>query len=77
MTVIKDISLNMVAAIDDEIGYSWRNGELPLGEHEGCTDVTLKEGAMIKAYTDGTIVIDIGGMLAFLPSGGYKEVTIT
>lgn len=77
MIVIKDISLNMVAAIDDEIGYSWRNGALPLGELEGCADVTLEEGVIFKAYTDGTIVLDIGGKIAFLPSGGYKEVTIT
>ena len=77
MIVIKVMSTNMVKEIDNELGYSWREGALPRSEFDDCVDVTLGESVIFKAYTDGSIVIDIGGYKAFLPSGAYKEVTIT
>ena len=77
MIVIRDVGLNLVGALDDELGYSWRDGALPEGLLEGCVDVTLEEAVIMKAYTDGTIILDIGGNKAFLANGGYREVTIT
>lgn len=77
MIVIKDISLNLVGAIDDELGYNWRDGVLPDGEFEDCVDVKLEEAVILKAYTDGTLTLDIGGNKTFLASGSYKEVVIT
>ena len=77
MIVIKEISLNLVGAIDEELGYHWRDGALPEGEFDECVNVKLEESVIFKAYTDGTITLDVGGYKAFLPSGSYKEVTIT
>lgn len=77
MIVIRDVGLNLVGALDDELGYSWRDGALPEGLLEGCVDVTLSDSAIMKAYSDGTIILDIGGNKTFLASGGYREVTIT
>lgn len=77
MIVIKDISLNLVGAIDEEIGYSWRDGALPNGETTNCVDVELDEAVILKAYTDGTLTLDIGGNKTFLASGSYREVVIS
>lgn len=77
MIVIKEISLNLVGAIDDELGYNWRDGVLPDGELEDCVDVKLEEAVILKAYADGTLTLDIGGNKTFLASGSYKEVVIS
>lgn len=77
MIVIKEISLNLVGAIDDELGYNWRDGGLRDGEREGHVDVKLGEAVIFKAHTDGTLILNIGGYKAILASGGYKEVVIT
>lgn len=76
MIVIKEISLNLVGAIDDELGYNWRDGGLHDGELEGNVDVKLGEAVILKAHTDGTLILNIGGYKAILASGGYKEVVI-
>lgn len=77
MIVIKDISLNFVGAIDEEIGHDWRDGFLPEGTCTDNVNVELAESVILKAYDDGTLTLDIGGNKAFIPSGSYREVTIT
>lgn len=76
MIVIKDISLNLVGAIDEEIGYNWRDGVLSDGMGTDV-NVELAEAVILKAYDDGTLTLDIGGNKASIPSGSYREVTIT
>ena len=76
MIVIKDISLNLVGAIDEEIGYNWRDSVLSEGMGTDV-NVELAEAVILKAYDDGTLTLDIGGNKAFIPSGSYREVTIT
>ena len=76
MIVIKDISLNLVGAIDEEIGYNWRDGVLSEGMSTDV-NVELAEAVILKAYGDGTLTLDIGGNKASIPSGSYREVTIT
>ena len=77
MIVIKDISLNLVGAIDEEIGCDWRDGSFIAGTSEDNVCVVLAEAVILKAYDDGTLTLDIGGNKASIPSGSYREVTIT
>ena len=77
MIVIKDVPLKIIGELDEELGHYWRNGNLPLGMTDGYANVTLGENVIFKAYTDGLVVLDIGGNKAFIPSESYREVTIT
>ena len=77
MIVIRSMSLKAVARLDEELGHLWRLGKLPDADAEGCADATLSEHTILKAYTDGALLIDHAGVKATIENYEYWEAVIS
>ena len=77
MIVIRSMSLKAVARLDEELGHLWRLGKLPDADAEGCGDAILSEHTILKAYTDGAILIDHAGAKATIENYEYWEAVIS
>ena len=76
MITIKAIDLKAVARLDKELGNTWRKGLLSNGDCNDCAEVSLSDSIILKAHTNGAILLDKGGVKASLESYEYLEVTI-
>ena len=76
MITIDTMSLDAISRLDNELGYNWREGQLYDCESEGCATVRLGSYTILKAYSDGAIFLDLGGIKATLEHYEYYEVRI-
>lgn len=76
MIIIKEIDLNAVARLDEELGASWREGELADGDCNEVVTVTLSASTILKAYSEGAILLDKGGVKSSLERYEYLGVVI-
>ena len=77
MIAIRDLPLNVVAEIDEALGYRWREGRL-LDSHilQGCVDVHLEDNVILKTSNDSDIWLDLGGKKAKINLGDFGGVEI-
>lgn len=76
MITINTISLEAISRLDNELGYYWREGQLYDCDSEGCANVRLSRGTILKGYGDGAIFLDLGGIKASIENYEYYKVEI-
>ena len=75
--VIRNLSTKAMKEMAKELGNPkmWLEDADVSKEYEGCVNITLTDGVMIKTHFD-TIIIDCGAHLYFLEQNDFEKVVI-
>ena len=76
MITINTMSLEAISRLDNELGYYWREGQLFDCDSEGCATAKLSDATILKAYSNGAITLDNGGIKASIEPYEYYKVEI-
>ena len=76
MIKIHDLKQQTFVDVTKLLGERWFDSHSNENNNYDLDNVIIADAVIVKAYTNGDVVLDLGGRLATIPSDNYYTIEI-